>query len=161
VSELRDSLLLALIPPDSAEDANVVLELRASVGGDWVANFAEDLLDMYRRFAAEQGWRFEVGSGLCIAGVDRFDGEIWGCYQGRAAGLSGWWGAGRLIQLSYHGICGVCVHVLRCLWLNTAASGTLCSMMLCRCTCTGSSFSLEQRPVYSLLLPPGVGDKVG
>jgi peptide chain release factor 1 len=61
VSELRDSLLLALIPPDSAEAANVVLELRASVGGDWVAGFTEDLLDMYRRFAAEQGWRFEVG----------------------------------------------------------------------------------------------------
>jgi peptide chain release factor 1 len=62
VSELRDSLLLALIPPDSAEGANVVLELRASVGGDWVAGFTEDLLDMYRRFAAEQGWRFEVSA---------------------------------------------------------------------------------------------------
>jgi hypothetical protein len=60
VSELRESLLLALIPPDSAEGCNVVLELRASVGGDWVATFTQDLLDMYRRFAAEQGWRFEV-----------------------------------------------------------------------------------------------------
>lgn len=61
VAELRESLLLALLPPDSSEDANVVLELRASVGGEWVAGFAEDLLDMYRSFAGEQGWRFEVG----------------------------------------------------------------------------------------------------
>lgn len=60
VAELRESLLLALLPPDSSEDANVVLELRASVGGEWVAGFAEDLLDMYRSFAGEQGWRFEV-----------------------------------------------------------------------------------------------------
>ncbi|WIA22516.1 hypothetical protein OEZ86_009510 [Tetradesmus obliquus] len=60
VAELRESLLLALLPPDSSEDANVVLELRASVGGEWVVGFAEDLLDMYRSFAGEQGWRFEV-----------------------------------------------------------------------------------------------------
>jgi hypothetical protein len=59
---LRESLLLQLLPPESNELANVVLEIRSSVGGDWAGDFAADLLEMYRQFAGQQGWRFEVRS---------------------------------------------------------------------------------------------------
>lgn len=59
---LRESLLLQLLPPESNELANVVLEIRSSVGGEWAGDFAADLLEMYRQFAGQQGWRFEVSS---------------------------------------------------------------------------------------------------
>jgi peptide chain release factor 1 len=39
-----------------------MLEIRAGTGGDEAALFAADLLRMYERFAAEQGWRVEVVS---------------------------------------------------------------------------------------------------
>eukprot|EP00775_Hariotina_reticulata_P008267 gene8267-8455_t len=57
---LRESLLLQLLPPDNNEHADVVLEIRSSVGGEWAGDFAADLLEMYRQFAGHQGWRFEV-----------------------------------------------------------------------------------------------------
>eukprot|EP00878_Enallax_costatus_P034527 GHUV01038289.1.p1 GENE.GHUV01038289.1~~GHUV01038289.1.p1 ORF type:complete len:223 (+),score=69.70 GHUV01038289.1:167-835(+) len=59
IAELRQSLLLSLLPPESSDEASVVLEIRSSVGGDWTAGFADDLLEMYRAFAAEHRWRFE------------------------------------------------------------------------------------------------------
>lgn len=63
VDELQHSLLLALLPADVEDDGNVILEIRSSVGGEWAGGFAADLLDMYRLFAADQGWRFEVCGG--------------------------------------------------------------------------------------------------
>lgn len=73
VAELQQSLLLALLPQDVEDDGNVILEIRSSVGGDWAGGFAADLLDMYRLFAAEHGWRFEVGvvCQLEVRGVGR------------------------------------------------------------------------------------------
>jgi len=64
---LRESLLLQLLPPDSHEDCNVVLEVRSSVGGEWAGDFAADLLEMYRQFAGQQGWRFQVNE-VCLLG---------------------------------------------------------------------------------------------
>src|SRR5688500_10298908 len=47
----------------SAEDAAVArffIEIRAGTGGEEAALFARDLFEMYRRYAEQKGWRFEV-----------------------------------------------------------------------------------------------------
>ncbi len=55
-------LAIAMLPRDSADSRSAMLEIRAGTGGDEAALFAADLLRMYDRFAAEQGWRVEVVS---------------------------------------------------------------------------------------------------
>ncbi|KAI8473338.1 MAG: peptide chain release factor 1 [Monoraphidium minutum] len=60
LSELRESLVAHLLPPDDDDDRNAVLEVRGGVGGEWAAAFAGDLLAMYRSYAAAQGWQFEL-----------------------------------------------------------------------------------------------------
>jgi hypothetical protein len=62
IQELQQSLLLSMLPHNEEDEGNVILEIRSSVGGDWAGGFAADLLEMYRLFAAEQGWRFTVSS---------------------------------------------------------------------------------------------------
>ncbi|MEA1677314.1 peptide chain release factor 1 [Nitrospirillum sp. BR 11163] len=57
---LERQVMLALLPKDAADDKNAMLEVRAGTGGDEAALFAANLFDMYRRYAAIQGWRFEV-----------------------------------------------------------------------------------------------------
>ncbi len=57
---LEQALLLALIPPDPDDEANIFLEVRAGTGGDEAALFAGDLLRMYSRYAERQGWRVEL-----------------------------------------------------------------------------------------------------
>jgi peptide chain release factor 1 len=49
-----------LLPKDSADDRNAILEVRAGTGGDEAALFAADLFRMYQRYAAVRGWRFEI-----------------------------------------------------------------------------------------------------
>jgi peptide chain release factor 1 len=39
--------------------AGVIVEIRAGTGGDEAALFVRDLMEMYRRYAEQQGWRFE------------------------------------------------------------------------------------------------------
>lgn len=54
------NIQLALLPKDAADEKNAILEIRAGTGGDEAALFAGDLFGMYRRYAADHGWRFEV-----------------------------------------------------------------------------------------------------
>ncbi len=60
--EAEHRLAVAMLPRDSADARPAMLEVRAGTGGDEAALFAADLLRMYERFAAEQGWRFELVS---------------------------------------------------------------------------------------------------
>ncbi|QUA53932.1 peptide chain release factor 1 [Aristaeella lactis] len=48
---LLDELRLLLVPPDPLDDRNVVMEIRAGVGGDEAALFAGDLMRMYLKYA--------------------------------------------------------------------------------------------------------------
>ena len=57
---LEREALIAMLPPDPADDRNVILEIRAGTGGDEAALFAADLYRMYNRFAESQGWRVSV-----------------------------------------------------------------------------------------------------
>ena len=62
IETLRQDLQILLLPKDSADEKNAILEIRAGTGGDEAALFAGDLFRMYERYAAAQGWRFEVAS---------------------------------------------------------------------------------------------------
>ena len=51
---------LLLLPKDSADEKNAILEIRAGTGGDEAALFAADLFRMYQRFSEQQNWKFEI-----------------------------------------------------------------------------------------------------
>ena len=58
--EEEHKLKLLLLPKDTDDSRNAILEVRAGTGGDEAALFASDLFGMYQRFAAKYSWRFEV-----------------------------------------------------------------------------------------------------
>lgn len=60
--ELEQAVKIALIPKEKTDSRNAILEIRAGTGGDEAALFAADLFNMYKGFAAINGWRVEVDS---------------------------------------------------------------------------------------------------
>ncbi len=62
IPELEAQIKLALIPKDSADTKNAILEIRAGTGGDEAALFAADLFAMYKGYASQRGWQVEVMS---------------------------------------------------------------------------------------------------
>ena len=61
-TELVEELKVLLLPRDPADDGNVILEIRASAGGEEAALFAGELLQMYLRYAANHRYKAEVMS---------------------------------------------------------------------------------------------------
>jgi peptide chain release factor 1 len=53
-------LLLTLLPPDTDESRNAIMEIRAGTGGDEAALFAADLYRMYCRYAENRSWKIEL-----------------------------------------------------------------------------------------------------
>ena len=53
--DLLNELKLLLVPPDPMDDRNVIMEIRAGVGGEEAALFAGDLLRMYLKYADRNG----------------------------------------------------------------------------------------------------------
>ncbi len=49
-----------LLPKDPRDSRNVILEIRAGVGGEEAALFVADLLNMYQKYAEEKGWKFSL-----------------------------------------------------------------------------------------------------
>ncbi|PJB69762.1 MAG: peptide chain release factor 1 [Alphaproteobacteria bacterium CG_4_9_14_3_um_filter_47_13] len=80
IPALEEKIKLALIPKDSEDSKNVILEVRAGTGGDEAALFAADLLSMYRGYATTQGWTFEIvgGSPSDLGGFKEAIAEIHG-----------------------------------------------------------------------------------
>ena len=58
-SALLDEIKTELVTADDRAVGSVILEIRAGVGGDEAGIWAGDLLQMYQRYAAEQGWSWE------------------------------------------------------------------------------------------------------
>ncbi len=61
MQHLERSLVEALLPRDVDDARDIILEVRPGTGGDEASLFAGELLAMYRGYAAQQGWRFQVG----------------------------------------------------------------------------------------------------
>ncbi|MFQ6671980.1 MAG: peptide chain release factor 1 [Candidatus Tectimicrobiota bacterium] len=58
--ELTRSLQLQLLPKDPNEGKDVIVEIRAGIGGEEAALFAAELFRMYCRYAEAKGWRVEI-----------------------------------------------------------------------------------------------------
>ena len=59
-SELTEELKIMLVPPDPMDSRNVILEIRAGVGGEEAALFAADLMRMYSKYADKNGLFIEL-----------------------------------------------------------------------------------------------------
>jgi len=60
IPQLEMSIRLALLPKDEADDRAGILEIRPAAGGDEAGLFAAELFSAYQKYAALQGWRWEL-----------------------------------------------------------------------------------------------------
>ena len=60
---LEKSLRVMLVPKDPNDEKDVIIEIRAAVGGDEAGIWAGDLYRMYTRYAELRGWGIEPISG--------------------------------------------------------------------------------------------------
>ena len=87
--ELREAVLLAMIPPEASDSRNTVMEIRAGTGGEEAALFAAELARCYQRYADSQGWKVQPMSssysergglrdvGFLISGTDVYKRLKW------------------------------------------------------------------------------------
>jgi peptide chain release factor 1 len=57
---LEAQLKLLLLPKDPNDEKNVILEIRAGAGGDEASLFAEEVMQMYLRYADRRGWKSDI-----------------------------------------------------------------------------------------------------
>ena len=62
MERLESELQILLLPKDPNDGKNVIVEIRAGVGGEEAALFANSLHRMYSMYAEKQGWRAEIDS---------------------------------------------------------------------------------------------------
>lgn len=60
IPQREHQIRLSLLPKDADDERNAILEVRAGTGGEEASLFAGELLRMYQRYAANQGWKFEL-----------------------------------------------------------------------------------------------------
>ncbi len=60
ISQLEAGIKVALIPKDPNDDKDVLVEIRAGVGGDEASIWAGDLLRMYEKYADRHGLKVEM-----------------------------------------------------------------------------------------------------
>lgn len=58
--EMESQLKLLLLPKDPNDEKNVILEIRAGAGGDEASLFAEEVMQMYLRYADRRGWKSDI-----------------------------------------------------------------------------------------------------
>ncbi|OFS35844.1 peptide chain release factor 1 [Staphylococcus sp. HMSC055B03] len=58
--DMEEELKILLIPKDPNDDKDVIVEIRAAVGGDEAAIFAGDLMRMYSKYAEANGFKTEI-----------------------------------------------------------------------------------------------------
>lgn len=60
IPELEERLKVLLLPRDENDDKNVIVEIRAGVGGDEAALFAAEMYRLYVRYAERHHWKVET-----------------------------------------------------------------------------------------------------
>jgi len=58
-ADLREAVLVAMIPPEPSDSRNTVMEIRAGTGGDEAALFAAELFRCYQKYADSRGWKVQ------------------------------------------------------------------------------------------------------
>jgi peptide chain release factor 1 len=71
LDRLQRELRLALLPKDTNDEKDIIMEIRAGAGGNEAALFAADLFRMYSRYAQSKGWEVEIIS-LSESGIGGF-----------------------------------------------------------------------------------------
>jgi len=57
---LERELRILLLPPDSNDEKNTIVEIRAGTGGNEAALFAGGLFRMYSKYAQKKGWKINI-----------------------------------------------------------------------------------------------------
>jgi peptide chain release factor 1 len=57
---MSKAIRIALLPKDTADEGDAILEIRAGAGGDEAALFAGDLFRMYLKYAERRRWKVEI-----------------------------------------------------------------------------------------------------
>ncbi len=60
ISRLEEKVQYSLLPRDTTEDRDAIVEIRAGTGGDEASLVAGDLLGMYQHYSEAKGWKFEL-----------------------------------------------------------------------------------------------------
>ncbi len=60
IQQIENEIRLLLIPKDSSDEKNAIIEIRAGTGGEEAALFAADLFRMYNRYSELQNWKCEI-----------------------------------------------------------------------------------------------------
>lgn len=63
IPQLEQALQIGLLPPQSDDDRDAIVEIRAGTGGSEAGLFAADLYRMYTRYAETHGWKMETIEG--------------------------------------------------------------------------------------------------
>jgi peptide chain release factor 1 len=58
-ADLRERILLAMIPPEATDSRNTVMEIRAGTGGDEASLFAAELFRLYSKYSDARGWKIQ------------------------------------------------------------------------------------------------------
>lgn len=58
--EVEKELKLLLVPKDSRDSKNIIIEIRAGTGGDEAGLFGADLFRMYSKYAEGRRWKVEI-----------------------------------------------------------------------------------------------------
>ncbi len=59
IEDLRNKVLLLMLPPDPSDSRDTIIEIRAGTGGDEASLFAGVLYRMYCRYVELKGWKIE------------------------------------------------------------------------------------------------------
>lgn len=62
LQQLEHNIKILLLPKDPNDEKNCMLEVRAGAGGDEASIWAGDLIRVYSKYAAEQGWAVSLVS---------------------------------------------------------------------------------------------------
>jgi peptide chain release factor 1 len=98
-AELEERLQQLLVPRDSNDAKDVILEVKAGEGGEESALFAGDLLRMYLRYAERQGWKTEILDAT-VTGLGGYKDVT---VAVKAGGRQGQAGQGAWARLKYEG----------------------------------------------------------
>lgn len=60
IKDLQAKIENLLVPPDPNDNRPTIIELRAGTGGDEAALFVGDCVRMYKLYADQKGWRYEL-----------------------------------------------------------------------------------------------------
>lgn len=59
---MEEEIKMLLLPTDTEDDKNAIIEIRAGTGGDEASIFAGDLFRMYSKYCDERNWKIDVNT---------------------------------------------------------------------------------------------------